>query len=186
VKSVRTECDHSLMFEAHLRRAISGYAAYFNYWRPHRSPSQRAPVDRSLRAVGGVHAPLSEWGLRRTRSASPRPHPLAAHQKSKITGPSRPVGVVARRLGPRLVNTKAPCSCSLFSPHSGIGKRKSHCTTCSPMASPSQPLGELHCGHNKRENHARQARSTDRTVEEKLDQTQLKHQRMRSKALKAK
>jgi hypothetical protein len=100
--------------------------------------------------------------------------------------PSRPVGVVARRLGPRLVNTKAPCSCLLFSPHSGIGKRKSHCTTCSPVASLSQPLGELHCDHNKRENHARQARSTDRTVEEKLDQTQLKHQRMRSKALKAK
>ena len=43
----RTEClDHLLIFnEAHPRRAISGCAAYFNYWRPHRSLGQRAPCE---------------------------------------------------------------------------------------------------------------------------------------------
>jgi hypothetical protein len=47
VKSARTEClDHLLVLnEAHLRRAISGYAAYFNYWRPHWSLGQRAPCE---------------------------------------------------------------------------------------------------------------------------------------------
>jgi Integrase core domain len=50
VKSVRTEClDHLLVFsEAHLRRAISRYAAYFNYWRPHRSLGQRSPCESSV------------------------------------------------------------------------------------------------------------------------------------------
>jgi len=50
VKSVRTEClDHLLIFnEAHLRRAISGYAAYFNYWPPHRSLGQRAPCGSTV------------------------------------------------------------------------------------------------------------------------------------------
>jgi transposase InsO family protein len=44
VKSLRTEClDHLFVFnEAHLRRAISGYAAYFDYWRPRRSLGQHA------------------------------------------------------------------------------------------------------------------------------------------------
>jgi hypothetical protein len=50
VRSVRTErLDHLLVFnEAHLRRAISGYAAYFNYWRPHRSLGQRAPCESTV------------------------------------------------------------------------------------------------------------------------------------------
>jgi hypothetical protein len=34
--------------EAHLRRAISRYAAYFNYWRPHRSLGQRAPCESTV------------------------------------------------------------------------------------------------------------------------------------------
>jgi transposase InsO family protein len=51
VKSVRTEClDHILVFnEAHLRRAISAYVVYFNYWRPHRSLGQRAPCESTVR-----------------------------------------------------------------------------------------------------------------------------------------
>jgi putative transposase len=50
VKSARTEClDHLIIFnETHLRRAISGYAAYFNYWRPHRSLGQRAPCESAV------------------------------------------------------------------------------------------------------------------------------------------
>jgi len=47
VKSVRTEClDRLLVFnEAHLRRGIAEYPAYFNYWRPHRSVGQCAPCE---------------------------------------------------------------------------------------------------------------------------------------------
>jgi putative transposase len=50
VKSVRAEClDHLLIFnEVHLRRAISRYAAYFNYWRPHRSLGQRSPCESTV------------------------------------------------------------------------------------------------------------------------------------------
>jgi transposase InsO family protein len=41
--------DHLLVFnEAHLRRAISRYAAYFNYWRPHRSLGQRSPCESTV------------------------------------------------------------------------------------------------------------------------------------------
>jgi putative transposase len=50
VKSVRTEClDHTLVFnEAHLRRAISAYVVYFNYWRPHRSLGQPTPCESTV------------------------------------------------------------------------------------------------------------------------------------------
>ena len=50
LKSVRTGClDHLLLFsEAHLHRAIPGYATYFNYWRSHRSFGQRAPCDSAV------------------------------------------------------------------------------------------------------------------------------------------
>ena len=50
VKSARTEClDHLFVFtEAHLRRAISAYVVYFNYWRPHRSLGQRAPCESAV------------------------------------------------------------------------------------------------------------------------------------------
>ena len=53
VKSVQAEClDHLFVFnEAHLRRAISGYAAYSNYWRPHRSLGQRTPRESTVHQV---------------------------------------------------------------------------------------------------------------------------------------
>ena len=42
--------DHLLIFnEAHLRRAISAYVVYFNYWRSHRSLGQRAPCEPAVR-----------------------------------------------------------------------------------------------------------------------------------------
>ncbi len=43
--SVRREClDHLLLGEAHLRRALREYVAYFNAARPHQGLSQRLPV----------------------------------------------------------------------------------------------------------------------------------------------
>jgi putative transposase len=47
VKSARHEClDHLFVLnETHLRRAISAYVTYFNYWRSHRSLGQRAPCE---------------------------------------------------------------------------------------------------------------------------------------------
>ena len=46
LRSVRREClDHLLLFgEAHLRRALGEYVAYFNQARPHQGLGQRVPV----------------------------------------------------------------------------------------------------------------------------------------------
>ena len=45
-RSVRREClDHLLLLgEAHLRRALGEYVAYFNRDRPHQGCSQRVPA----------------------------------------------------------------------------------------------------------------------------------------------
>jgi hypothetical protein len=41
--------DHLFVFgEAHLRRAMSAYVAYYNHWRPHRSLCQRASYDSEV------------------------------------------------------------------------------------------------------------------------------------------
>jgi putative transposase len=67
VKSVRTEClDHLLVFnEAHLRRAIAGYAAYFNYWRPHGSLGQRASPRLHCASVSTSRGQLQDHGRAR-------------------------------------------------------------------------------------------------------------------------
>jgi putative transposase len=45
LRSVRGEClDHRLLFgEAHVRRALDEYVAYFNQARPHQGLGQRVP-----------------------------------------------------------------------------------------------------------------------------------------------
>src|ERR1019366_10310069 len=45
IGSIRREClDHMIVFgEAHLRRILRGYAAYYNVSRPHRSLHKAAP-----------------------------------------------------------------------------------------------------------------------------------------------
>jgi putative transposase len=57
VGSVRREClDHLLIVsEAHLRRVLSAYVAYYNQVRPHQSLDQRTPVPR---ADGTSHGPI--------------------------------------------------------------------------------------------------------------------------------
>ncbi len=69
--SVRREClDHLLVLgEAHLRRALRAYVAYFNEQRPHQGIAQRIPAPRqpvpsgparggrveALPILGGLH-----------------------------------------------------------------------------------------------------------------------------------
>jgi putative transposase len=54
LRSVRQEClDHLLLFgEAHLRRALGEYVAYFNGARPHQGRGQRVPVPSGPAAQG--------------------------------------------------------------------------------------------------------------------------------------
>jgi putative transposase len=49
VRSVREEClDHLLILgEAHLRRVLTAYVAYYNQARPHQGLGQRTPVPSS-------------------------------------------------------------------------------------------------------------------------------------------
>ena len=57
VRSVRREClDHLLIVsEAHLRRVLTTYIAYYNEARPHQGLGQRTPVPP---AVGSGHGPI--------------------------------------------------------------------------------------------------------------------------------
>ena len=42
--------------EAHLRRVVSAYAAYYNQTRPHRSLRKDAPLRRAIQQVGSIVA----------------------------------------------------------------------------------------------------------------------------------
>jgi transposase InsO family protein len=56
IGSIRREClDHMTVFgEAHLRRILSGYAAYYNASRTHRSLNKDAPLRRAIERLGAV------------------------------------------------------------------------------------------------------------------------------------
>jgi hypothetical protein len=56
IGSIRREClDHMIVFgEAHLRRILSGYAAYYNASRTHRSLNKDAPLHRAIERLGAV------------------------------------------------------------------------------------------------------------------------------------
>jgi len=61
IGSIRRECvDHLVFFgEAHLRRILTRYAAYYNELRTHRSLKKDAPIHRAVQHVGRiVHAPV--------------------------------------------------------------------------------------------------------------------------------
>ena len=66
IGSIRRECvDHVIVLgEAHLRRILTKYAAYYNELRTHRSLGKDAPIHRAIQhegriasepVVGGVH-----------------------------------------------------------------------------------------------------------------------------------
>ncbi|HEX9751870.1 MAG TPA: integrase core domain-containing protein [Methyloceanibacter sp.] len=56
IGSIRREClDHMIVFgEAHLRRILRGYAAYYNVSRTHRSLNKDAPFHRAIQRLGTV------------------------------------------------------------------------------------------------------------------------------------
>ena len=61
IGSIRRECvDHLVVLgEAHLRRILTKYAAYYNELRTHRSLNKDAPIHRAIQQVGGiVSAPI--------------------------------------------------------------------------------------------------------------------------------
>ena len=55
IRSVRQEClDHLLILsEAHLRRVLDTYVAYYNAARPHQGLDQRTPVAPDRHCSGG-------------------------------------------------------------------------------------------------------------------------------------
>jgi transposase InsO family protein len=56
IGSIRREClDHMIVFdEAHLRRILGAYAAYYNELRGHRSLNKDAPFHRSIQCIGAI------------------------------------------------------------------------------------------------------------------------------------
>jgi hypothetical protein len=58
IGSIRREClDHVIIFgEAHLRRVLAAYAAYYNGIRTHLALGKDAPVSRPVQSVGRIVA----------------------------------------------------------------------------------------------------------------------------------
>jgi transposase InsO family protein len=56
IGSIRREClDHMIVFgEAHLRRIVGAYAAYYNEARIHRSLNKDAPFHRAIERLGAI------------------------------------------------------------------------------------------------------------------------------------
>jgi transposase InsO family protein len=56
IGSIRRECvDHMVVFgEAHLRRILTKYAAYYNELRTHRSLNKDAPIHRAIQHMGRI------------------------------------------------------------------------------------------------------------------------------------
>src|SRR6266513_810614 len=56
IGAIRRECvDHVVVLgEAHLRRILTKYAAYYNELRTHRSLNKDAPIYRAIQHVGGI------------------------------------------------------------------------------------------------------------------------------------
>jgi transposase InsO family protein len=56
IGSIRREClDHMIVFgQAHLRRILGAYAAYYNESRTHRSLNKDAPFHRAIERLGAI------------------------------------------------------------------------------------------------------------------------------------
>jgi transposase InsO family protein len=56
IGAIRREClDHMIVFgEAHLRRILSKYSAYYNEWRIHRALDKDAPFHRATEYLGAI------------------------------------------------------------------------------------------------------------------------------------
>jgi putative transposase len=67
IGSIRREClDHFLILsEAHLRRLLRGYRAYYNRSRPHQALENNSPIPRDVQppSRGRIHAVTEVGGL---------------------------------------------------------------------------------------------------------------------------
>jgi hypothetical protein len=65
IGSIRREClDHFVILgEAHLRRILGAYAAYYNVSRTHRSLDKDAPFSRPVQRTGSIHSDAILGGL---------------------------------------------------------------------------------------------------------------------------
>src|SRR6266403_4659788 len=65
IRSIRRECvDHIVVLgEAHLRRILGEYAAYYNESRTHRSLDKDAPVSRPVQRIGSIRTHALLGGL---------------------------------------------------------------------------------------------------------------------------
>ena len=65
IGSIRQEClDHFVILsEAHLRRILGAYAAYYNVSRTHRSLDKDAPFSRPVQRAGSIHSHAILGGL---------------------------------------------------------------------------------------------------------------------------
>jgi transposase InsO family protein len=65
IGTIRREClDHMIVFgEAHLRRILGKYAAYYNEARIHRSLNKDAPFHRAIERVGAITSQPVRGGL---------------------------------------------------------------------------------------------------------------------------
>jgi transposase InsO family protein len=65
IGTIRREClDQIFIFsEAHLRRVLSAYAAYYNQTRPHLALQKDAPFRRAIQRIGNVAATPILGGL---------------------------------------------------------------------------------------------------------------------------
>ena len=65
IGSIRRECvDHIVVLgEAHLRRILESYSAYYNNIRTHRSLDKDAPVSRPVQRIGSIQSHAILGGL---------------------------------------------------------------------------------------------------------------------------
>src|SRR5512144_2930849 len=67
IGSLRRECVHHVVVlcEAHLRRILTKYAAYYNELRTHRSLNKDAPIHRAIQHMGRIVSVPVLGGLHR-------------------------------------------------------------------------------------------------------------------------
>ena len=104
IGSIRREClDHVIVLgEAHLRRILKNYAAYYNGVRTHRSLQKDAPVSRPVQRSGAINFARHLWAgfiintfgfsFRYTQAPTREIHHAKADHDDSVAGPDRHFG----------------------------------------------------------------------------------------------
>jgi len=109
IGSIRRECvGHVIVLgEAHLRRILTKYAAYYNELRTHRSLGKDAPIHRAIQhvgriasepVVGGLHHHIVEFSFRYRQLASRESAEQCLFRQKEFQKVTTPAGRDARRL----------------------------------------------------------------------------------------